>query len=260
MSRASGKLRQSIAALAAVMAASLMTASIAYAAELKVLSPNAMRPALNDLVPQFERSSGIQVTIFYATASALVKEIEDGKMADLAILSPEQIEQLQEEDKIVEDSLILLAKLEFGVIIRKGATKPDVNTVHALKQTLMSAKSIASGDPESSASGEYFANLIERLRIADAIRPKIKTFSSGTAALEAIANGEADIGVGVVSAANGPGTELAGVLPAQAKKFNSYAVAILTSSNQIQAVKAFASFISSPTSLAVIKSKGFDAP
>ena len=153
-----------------------------------------------------------------------------------------------------------VAKLEFGVIIRKGATKPDVSRVHALKQTLMSTKSIASGDPESSASGKYFASLIERLRIADAIKPKIKTFSSGTAALEAIANGEADIGVGLVSAANGPCTELAGVLPAQAKKFNSYAVGILTSSNQIQAAKAFASFISSPTSLATMKSKGFDAP
>ena len=259
MSHASWKLRQSIAALAAVVA-SLMTASIAHAAELKVLSAQAMSPALNDLIPQFERSSGIQVTISYAPASALVKEIEDGKIADLVILSPKQIKQLQEEDKIVEDSLIPVAKLEFGVVIRKGATKPDLSTVHALKQTLMSTKSIASGDPGSSASGEYFASLVERLRIADAIKPKIKTFSSGTAALEALANGEADIGIGVVSAANGPGTELAGVLPAQAKKFNSYAVGILTSSNQIQAAKALASFISSPTSLAVMKSKGFNAP
>ena len=153
-----------------------------------------------------------------------------------------------------------VAKLEFGVIIRKGATKPDVSRVHALKQTLMATKSIASGDPESSASGKYFSSLIERLRIADAIKPKIKTFSSGTAALEAIANGEADIGVGLIAAANGSGTELAGVLPAQAKKFNSYAIGILTSSNQIQAAKALASFISSPTSLAVMRSKGFDAP
>ena len=258
MSRASGKLHHSIATLAAVVSGILM--SFAHAAELHVLSPQAMKPALNDLVPQFERSSGIQVTISYATTSALVREIEDGKMADVAILSPVQIEQLQEEDRIAEDSSTPVAKLEFGVIIRKGAPKPDVSRVHALKQTLMATKSIASGDPESSASGKYFSSLIERLRIADAIKPKIKTFSSGTAALEAIANGEADIGVGLVTAANGSGTELAGVLPAQAKKFNSYALGILTSSNQIQAAKAFASFISSPTSLAVMKSKGFEAP
>ena len=53
------------------------------------------------------------------------------------------------------------------------------------------------------------------------------------------------------------GTELAGVLPAQARKFNSYAAGILTNNNQIQAAKALSSFISSPTSLAVMKSKGF---
>lgn len=260
MSRASEKLSQSIAALAVLVTGSLMTGNIAHTAELKVLSPQAMRPALNDLVPQFERSTGIQITIFYATASTIVKEIEDGKIADLAILSPKQIERLQEEDKIVEDSLTPIAKLEFGVIIRKGSTKPDVSTVRALTHTLMSTKSIASGDPGSSASGKYFANLVERLRIADAIKPKIKTFPSGTAAVEAVAKGEADIGVGAVSAAIGAGTELAGVFPAQAKKSNSYAVGILTSSNQIQAAKALASFISSPASLEVMKSKGFNAP
>jgi molybdate transport system substrate-binding protein len=260
MSPASVKFHQTIAVLAVVVAGSLMTTGFAHAVELKVLSPQAMRPALNDLVPQFERSSGIQVTIHYATASALVNEIMDGKMADLAILSPKQVERLQEEGKIVEDSVTPITKLEFGVVIRKGATKPDVSTVRALTKTLMSAKSIASGDPESSASGKYFARLIERLRITDSIKPKIKTFSSGTAAVEAIANGKADIGIAAVSAANGPGTELAGVFPAQAKTFNSYAVGILTSSDQIDAAKALASFIASPTSLSVMQSKGFNAP
>src|ERR1035437_8075559 len=259
MSRASRKLRQTITALA-VVAGSLMTASIAHAAELKVLSPQAMKPALSDLIPQFERSSGNQVTISYSSTSALVNEIQDGKMADLAILSAKQIEQLQDEGKIVEDSIAPIAKLEFGVIIRKGTTKLDVSTVHGLKQALMNAKSIASGDPRRSASGRYFANLIERLQIADAIKPNIKQFWSGTAALEAVANGEADVAIWVISSANGPGTELAGVLPTQARKFNSYAAGILTNSNQIQAAKALSSFISSPTSLAVMKSKGFDAP
>ena len=246
--------------LSVVAVVSLINVDLAHTAELTLLSPRAMRPVLSDLVPQFERSSGDKVTISYATTSTLVKEIEDGITADLAILSPKQIEQLEEDDKIVEDSLIPVAKLEYGVIIRKGTTKPDVSTVHALKQTLLSAKSIAAGDPKNSRSGRYFANLIERLEFADAIKPKIRTFSPITAMLEAIANGEVDIGIGVISAANGPGTELAGVLPAQAHRFNSYAAGIVTSSNQKEAAKALANFISSSTSLALFKSKGFDAP
>jgi molybdate transport system substrate-binding protein len=253
------RFRQSITALAAIVA-SLMTTNLVHAAELTVLSPQAMKPALNDLIPQFERSSGNQVTISYSSTSALVTEIQNGKMADLAILDPKQIEQLRDDGKIIEDSITPIAKLAFGVIIRKGTAKPDVSTVRQLKQTLLNAKSIASGDPGSSASGRYFANLIERLQIADAIKPKIKTFSSGTAAQESVANGEADLAIWVISSANGPGTELAGVLPAQAKKFNSYAAGILANSNQIPAAKALSSFISSRSSLAVMKSKGFDAP
>jgi molybdate transport system substrate-binding protein len=259
MAKRSAELRQSISALVAIVG-SLMVINLAHTAELTVLAPQALKPALSDLIPQFERSSGNQVTISYSSTSALVTEIQDGKIADLAILAPEQIEQLKNEGKIVENSIAPIAKLAFGVIIRKGTTKPDVSTVHGLKQALLKAKSIAAGDPGSSVSGKYFANLIERLQIADAIKPKIKTFSSGATALEAVANGEADVAIWVISSANGPGTELAGVLPTQAKKFNSYAAGILTNSNQIQTAKTLSLFISSPNSLAVMKSKGFDAP
>ena len=85
-------------------------ASGAEAVELKLLSPHAMKTALNDLVPSFEQASGHRVTIFYAPASKLLREIQEGKVADVAILSPEEIEQLEEDDKVVEDSLTPVAK------------------------------------------------------------------------------------------------------------------------------------------------------
>jgi len=258
MLRGSKKLYRCVAALAVI--SFVMLASNANAVELSVLSPHSMKPALNDLIPQFEQSSGHRVVISYATASNLVKEIEGGKTADLAILSPEQIEQLEEDGKIVEDSSMPIAKLEIGVVVRKDTKKPDLSTVHRLKQTLMAAESIASGDPKVSASGEYFANLIERLQIADTVKPKIKSFPSGTAAIDAVANGEADMGVGMVSVAKRGNTEVAGVFPAQAKKSRSYAVGILTSSEQTQAAKALASFISSRKSSSILKSKGFEGP
>jgi len=259
MSKQPAKLWQLITALAAI-AGSLTAANLAHAAELTVLSPQAMKPALSDLIPQYERSSGNQVTIFYSSTSTIVKEIQDGKIADVTILYPEQIEELRDEGKIVERGIAPIGRLPFGVIIRKGTARPDVSTVHGLKQTLMGAKSIALGDPESSASGKYFVNLIERLQIADTMKPKIKTYSSGAEALGAVVSGEADAAIWVISSANGPDTELAGILPAQARKYNSYAVGILATSNQKKAAKALSSFIASPSSLAVMKSKGFDAP
>jgi molybdate transport system substrate-binding protein len=258
MSRTSVKLHRCITLLAVIPF--LMLESNANAVELSVLSPHAMKPALNDLIPQFEQSSGHRVVISYATASNLVKEIEGGKTADLAILSPEQIEQLEEDGKIVEDSSLPIAKLEIGIVVRKDTKRPDLSTVHRLKQTLIAAESIASGDPKVSASGEYFVNLIERLQIADAVMPKIKSFPSGTAAIDAVANGEADMGVGMISVAKRGNTEIAGVFPAQARKSKSYAVGILTSSEQTPAAKALASFISSRKSSTILKSNGFEGP
>ena len=259
MSKGSANLRRNVAALAAMLG-SFMAVNLGQAAELTVLSPQAMKPALSDLIPQYERMSGNEVSVYYSSTSTLVKEIQDGKVADLAILYPQQIEQLQNEGKIVEGRISPIAKLAFGVIIRKGTTKPDVSRVHGLKQALLNANAIATGDPNSSASGMYFANLIERLQIADAIKPKIKAYPTGAATLEAVANGDADLAIWVISSANGPDTELAGVLPAQAGKFNVYTAGILKNSNQKQAAKALSSFISSPAALAVMRSKGFDAP
>ena len=60
----SGKLRRSITALAVLVTGSLITASVTHAAELKVLSPQAMKLVLDDLIQQFERSSGNQVNDF----------------------------------------------------------------------------------------------------------------------------------------------------------------------------------------------------
>jgi molybdate transport system substrate-binding protein len=259
MSNETADLRRFVTALGATLGF-LLTANCADAGELTVLSPQAMKPALSDLIPQFERKSGNKVSIYYSSTSALVKEIEDGKTADLAILYPYQIARLQDEGKIAGSTVTPIAKLAFGLIIRKGTTKPNVSTVHELKQALLNAKSIASGEPTNSASGMYFANLIERLQIADAVKQKIKAFPTGAAALEAVASGDADLAIWVISSANGPATELAGVLPAQAAKFNLYAAGILMNSDQKQAAAALASFISSPTALAVMKSKGFDPP
>ena len=99
MSNASANLRQFIVALGTTLGF-LAAANCADAGELTVLSPQAMKPALSDLIPQFERMSGNKVSIYYSSTSALVKEIEDGKTADLAILYPNQIARLQDEGTI----------------------------------------------------------------------------------------------------------------------------------------------------------------
>ena len=246
--------------LASVPLATFLTVSLANGIELTVLSPQAMKPALSELIPQFERGTGHQVTVIYSSTAAHIKEIEDDKIADVAILYTEQIEELDDDEKLLEDTATPIAKLPLGIIIRKGAPKPDVSTVRSLTNTLLAANLIALGDPETSNRGQYVASLFERLKIADTIRPKMKFFSSGADALNAVANGEADLAIWIASSVDGVRTELAGLLPAQAKKSIAYSVAILSTSPNIEAAKALLAFLSSRETMAVLRAKGIEAP
>src|SRR4051794_33443256 len=46
------------------------------AAELKLLSASALHPAIDELVPDFEKSSGHKVTVAYGTAGAVADRVQ----------------------------------------------------------------------------------------------------------------------------------------------------------------------------------------
>src|SRR5207248_11432022 len=85
------------------------------------------------------------------------------------------IDALQKQDRIIENSRVDLVKVGIGVFVQRGASKPDISSMDAVKRSLMAAKSIAYIDPMSGgASGIYMAALIERLGIAAEMKPKTK--------------------------------------------------------------------------------------
>jgi len=68
-----------------------------------------------------------------------------------------------------------LAGSGVAIAVKTGAPKPDISTPEALTQTLLKAKSIAYSEPSAGgASGVYFAKLLERLGIAEQMKPKTK--------------------------------------------------------------------------------------
>ena len=84
-------------------------------------------------------------------------------------------------------------------MVKEGAPKPDIGTVEAFKNALLAAKSVAYIDPASGgSSGIYIDKLLERLGIADQIRPKAKLKKGGYVA-ELIVSGEAELGVHQIS-------------------------------------------------------------
>jgi molybdate transport system substrate-binding protein len=233
--------------------------STARAAEIKLLCAVALHPAIDALIPDFEKSSGHKVTISYGTAGAVANRIEKGEAADIAISSVPMIDRLQMQRKVVTGDGGIIAKIGVGAFVRKGATKPDISSPDAFKRSMLAARSIAYPDPaRGGASGIYVASLLERLGIAAEMKPKTKLSVLGTL-YASVANGEVEIGFNQISEILAqPTVELVGPLPAAIQNYTQFVPSVVAGSSQIDAARALVTFLYSPAAKTVLKAKGFE--
>src|SRR4051812_14920815 len=76
------------------------------AAEINVVSSTAIREALDELVPMFEKASGHKVAIAFHPAASLVVKVKEGIPADLVMTTPDNIEALTRDGKLVAGSRV----------------------------------------------------------------------------------------------------------------------------------------------------------
>ncbi len=230
------------------------------AAELKVYSTIGVRSAVEQLIPQLERTSGHKVTMTWATAPMLVKRIESGETADVLILSRAGLDALSQQGKVVPGSDATLAYSGVAIAVKAGAPKPDISTAEALKHTLLQAKSIAYSEPSAGgASGVYFAKLLERMGIADEMKAKTKYPPAGGFAAAFLVTGEAELAVQqkpeLMHVAN---AEIIGPLPGDLNMVTEFAAGIAADSQNPAAAKELISFLHSAEAAAVFRAKGLD--
>ncbi len=246
-----------------ILGALIMISPIASAgaAEIRVLTAGAMKEVVLQLVAPFEKETGHRVTVANDTAGGLQKKIEGGQPFDLAIITPGVIDDLITKGKIAGGSRVDLAQVGVGVAVKEGAAKPDISTVEALKRTLVAARAVAYIDPASGgSSGIYFSGLLDRLGIADQVKPRAKLKAGGYVA-ELVANGEADIAVHQISEILPvKGVVLVGPLPADVQRMTVYALGLATAPQDAAATVALVKHLSSPAAAAVLASKGMEAP
>ena len=231
----------------------------ASAAEVKVLTAGAFKEVVLALVPDFEKQTGNKVVVANDTAGALKKRIEGGETFDVAIITPAVVDELASAGKIVTGSRANIASVSVGVMVKEGAPKPDVGTVEALKQALLAAKSVAYIDPASGgSSGIYIDKLLERLGIADQVRPKAKLKKGGHVA-DLIVSGEAELGLHQISEIVAvKGAALVGPLPKEIQNTTTYAAGLSAAAQNKEAAQTLIKTLSGPAAAAILKSKGME--
>jgi molybdate transport system substrate-binding protein len=247
---------RSLTAATSMLGLALAVSSIAdlQAAELKVLAGGSMTGSLNELGPQFERASGHKLTIHFDSTPNLIKQVTSGEPFDLAVVPVDVFKDAAAKARFATGPTIDIARVGYGVIVRAGVPKPDISTSDALKQTLLKAQSITFV-PES-AAGAYVSSVFGRLGIGEAMKAKTKPQTAPAQIPQAVAKGEAELGVFLVNVLMAPGVELAGSFPAELQQELVFTSAVAADSKQAEAAKAFVSFLTTPAATAVIKAKG----
>jgi molybdate transport system substrate-binding protein len=241
---------------ASILGGALVTSAITEAAELKILAGGSMTGSLNELGPEFERSTGHKLVIQFDSTPNLIKQITSGAPFDLAVTPSEVFKDEAARAHFVPGPTINVARAGYGVIVRSGAPKPDVSTPDALKQTLLNAQSVAFV-PES-AAGAFVSRTFDRLGIGEAMKAKTRPQPTPSHIAPAIAKGEAELGVFLTNVLVAPGVELAGPFPAELQQELVFTAAVAADTKQTEAAKAFISFLTNPASAAILKAKGMN--
>jgi len=209
-------------------------------AELVVYSTIGVRSAAEELFRKFEKENACRLNVTWGTAPMLVTRIESGESADVLVLSRPGIDTLAKQGKVATGSNVALAGSGVAIAVKAGAPKPDISTPQVLKETLLRAKSIAYSEPSAGgASGVYFAKLIERMGIAEQMKPKTKYPPAGGFSGELLLSGEAELAVQQKpELMHVPGTEIVGFLPGDLNMVTEFAAAIMARSENAPIGKA----------------------
>jgi molybdate transport system substrate-binding protein len=244
------RLTLAIAIILAVPAASF--------AQIRVLMSGGFSAAYQELLPQFEKATGITVTTARGASqgdgpTTIGAQLRRGVSADVVIMSGEGLAELIKEGRIETGSAVDLGRVALGVGVRAGTPRPDISTVDAFKQSLLRAKSIGI----QSTSAIYLnTKVFPELGIADALAGKL----SGAGASD-VAKGEAEIVVLPVSEILPvPGVDFVGTIPEEIQLVQVFSAALVKGAKNPDAARRLISFLASEESTPAVERTGMRRP
>jgi molybdate transport system substrate-binding protein len=236
-----------------------LAAGIASAAEIKVLSGGAVEPGLEAFAHQVRRESGQELKIQYNTAPQIAKRLASGDVYDILISPPGVIEAAIKEGKVVAETRVPVGRVGAGIVVRAGASAPDVTTADALKQALLAADSVVYN---TASTGIYLDKLFGKMGIAEQLKTKTTRYANGASVMEHVIKGKgSEIGFGAITEIKlyeTKGLKLAGPLPAEVQNYTSYEAVLMSGAASADAARAVLRYLATPAAKAAFASGGVE--
>ena len=238
----------------------LFPAGRAEAAQLKLLVGGAMTEPIKKAGADFSRKTSNKLDVTSNTTGALQGMLRAGEKADIIVISAPGMDALEREKLVVRGTRVELARGLIGVGVRAGAASPDLSSADAFKKAILAARSVSYVDPKAGGtSGAYMAGLFQRMGIAEEISKKTVFRNQGSEVADAVAKGEAEIGITFTSELiPNKGVKVAGALPGTIQFPTNYAAAIPVGASNPDAARAFLKELKTPAGQAAIREAGLE--
>ena len=234
----------------------LLLVETAAGAEIHILASVAFKEVFLELVPQFEQMHKHKVVASFSSSPDIMKRAKAGETADLFILASGSVDELIKAGRVMPGSRVDLAKSGIGIAVRAGAPKPDISSGDTVKRALLAAKSIGYS---GGTSGFYVTDLLQRMGIADELKPRLRQTQLGVAVGELVARGEAEIGFHQMSELLPvAGIDIVGLLPPDIQNFTVFSAGMSSEAKSPEAANELVKFLTTPATVTVFRKKGME--
>jgi molybdate transport system substrate-binding protein len=227
----------------------------ADAAEIKIMAPRGIWTVLQEAGPEFERTTGHKINFSVDLAAVVTRRVNAGEAFDVAVATPQQIDQLVKDGKILADTRADVTKAGIGVEVKKGAPKPDISTVDAFKRAMLAAKTI--GYLKIGTSGAMVAAAFQKIGLTDLVKDKL-ILPEDDVVSEMVAEGKIEIGmVNISQILTSHGVDLVGPLPAEIQSYIIFTGGVSAKSANPDAARALMNFFKTGA-VPTIKKQGME--
>jgi len=223
---------------------------------LLVSAAASLKEVLEEIKPLYEKAQpDINLTYNLGASGALLRQIQQGAPADIFIsAAARQMNTLDQAGQLVAGTRANLANNKLVLIVPKGSR--TVTSFISLKKPAV--KRIAMGEPRSVPAGQYAEQVLQKLGIYNEVKPKLVFGNSVRQVLAAVESGNAD--AGMVYMTDAKISDKVKVVVVADDAYHSpivYPMAVLKSSKNVEAAKAFVRYLSGNEAKGILRKYGF---
>ena len=208
------------------------------------ISSMATRQLLADLADAYNKHSGVAVAMEAVGGVDAAKRVQAGEPFDVVVLAADAIDKLVAAGRVVASSKTDIVHSGVAIAVRAGAQRPDNGSEPALRQAVLSARSVGHS---TGPSGVALTKLFERWGISDVIKGRLVQAPPGVPVGALVADGEVELGFQQLSELmHLEGIDVLGPMPDSVQIVTTFSAGRCSASAQPEAADKLLQFISSP--------------